>query len=150
MEQSDEISINQKMNSDRNLLGYKNDIEIATYGLKNNITTYIAGALITKYKNRIEITFSGFDPKFKHFNANYFLHYNIIELISNRNIEIFDEFGTIGDVHTTNKLIGLHEFKKKFGGEYTEFIGEFDFIINEKAYNHLTKRGLLAKEFNKN
>lgn len=42
--------------------------------------------------------------------------------------KIFDEFGTIGDPKSTNKLAGLHEFKKKFGGEYTEFIGEFSYI----------------------
>ena len=31
-------------------------------------------------------------------------------------------------------MIGLHEFKKKFGGEYTEFIGEFDYITNPLMY----------------
>ncbi len=43
--------------------------------------------------------------------------------------DFYDLFGTIGDVHTTYKnLAGLHEFKRKFGGEYIEFLGEFDLV----------------------
>lgn len=31
-------------------------------------------------------------------------------------------------------IAGLHEFKRKFGGEYTEFIGEFTYIVNPVMY----------------
>ena len=68
------------------------------------------------------------DMDFKNTLANYKLFDFQIKQALERGIPIFDEFGTIGDTHTNNKLIGLHEFKKKFGGEYTEFIGEFDYI----------------------
>lgn len=68
------------------------------------------------------------DMDYKMTFSNYKLFDFQIKTALDRNVKIFDEFGTIGDVHTTNKLIGLHEFKKKFGGEYTEFIGEFDYI----------------------
>ncbi|MEG1310175.1 MAG: peptidoglycan bridge formation glycyltransferase FemA/FemB family protein, partial [Bacilli bacterium] len=34
----------------------------------------------------------------------------------------------------TSAIYGLHNFKKRFGGEYTEFIGEFDLIINKFMY----------------
>ena len=48
-----------------------------------------------------------------------------------KGIKIYDQFGTIGDLSENNKRLGLHEFKKKFGGDYIEFIGEFD-LVNKK------------------
>ena len=38
-----------------------------------------------------------------------------------------------------NPLIGLHEFKKKFGGDYVEFIGEWDYVTNPIMYFVFTK-----------
>ena len=59
------------------------------------------------------------------------------------NYEFYDLFGTIGDPKTTYKnLAGLHEFKRKFGGEYIEFLGEFDLINKPVWYKilpHLLK-----------
>ncbi len=50
------------------------------------------------------------------------------------NYEFIDLFGTVGDPHTKyKKLGGLHEYKRKFGDEYIEFIGEFD-LINKKMW----------------
>ncbi len=47
----------------------------------------------------------------------------------NNNLDFYDLFGTVGDPKTTYKnLAGLHEFKRKFGGEYIEFLGEFDLV----------------------
>ena len=33
-----------------------------------------------------------------------------------------------------NPIYGIHSFKKRLGGEYTEFIGEFDLITNKFMY----------------
>ncbi len=143
-----DYNINKKMNSDRILLGYKNDIELATNGLKNNKDTYIAGALVIKYKNRVNIVISGIDPKYKRFNANYFLHYKIIEYYKD-NYKFLDLNGLTGDFSNTNPYKGLNEFKMGFKPKIYEFIGEFDLLINNKKYLYLNKMGILAKEFNK-
>ena len=55
------------------------------------------------------------------------------------NEELNDQFGTIGDFNPNNPLLGLHEFKKKFGGNYVEFIGEFDYVIKKGMYFVFTK-----------
>ena len=40
-----------------------------------------------------------------------------------------DLFGVVGDPHTEYKnLAGIYEYKRKIGGDYIEFIGEFDLI----------------------
>ncbi len=142
------LNINEKMASDKTLLSYKNDIEIATYGLKENKETYIAGAFTIKNNNRVNIVISGIDPLYKKFNANYFLHYNIIEYYKN-NYKYLDLNGFTGDFKETNPYKGLNNFKLGFNPHIYEFIGEYDLIINPKNYNKLNKKGLLAKEFNK-
>ena len=80
---SNEANIKEKMNSDRILLSYKNDIEIATKGLRDNKEIYIAGAFVIRYLNRVHIAISGYNPKFRNFDPNYFLHYKIL-LVGNR------------------------------------------------------------------
>jgi len=146
---SSEININKKMNSDRALLSYKNDIELATIGLRENKVTYLAGAFIIKYNNRINIAISGIDPQYRKFNANYFLHYSLIEHFK-KDYKFIDLNGLTGDFNETNPYKGLNDFKLGFNPHIYEFIGEFDYILNEKVYKQLAKKGLLAKEFNHN
>jgi len=33
-----------------------------------------------------------------------------------------------------NTVYGIHLFKKRFGGEYMEFIGQFDYVIHPILY----------------
>lgn len=142
-----ETNINQKMMSDKTLLSYKNDIELATIGLRNNKTTYIAGAMTIKYLNRINIVISGIDTKYRSFNANYFLHYSLIEYYK-KDYKFLDLNGLTGDFSNSNPYKGLNDFKLGWNPHIYEFIGEFDLILNEKNYKNLNKKGLLAKEFN--
>lgn len=143
-----EININKKMNSDKTLLSYKNDIEIATNGLKNNKSTYLAGAFIIKYKNRINIIISGIDRNFKSYNANYFLHNEIIKYYQTK-YKYIDLNGLTGDFNKTNPYKGLNEFKLGFKPHIYEFIGEFDLVLNNKIYDTLIKKGTLANFFKK-
>lgn len=144
-----EININKKMMSDKTLLSYKNDIEYATMNLRKEHSTYIAGAFLIKYNNRVNIVISGIDEKYRSFNANYFLHYNILEFYK-KNYKFIDLNGITGDFNKTNPYKGLNDFKIGFNPHIYEFIGEFDLILNEKNYHTLNKKGLLAKEFNHN
>ena len=66
--------------------------------------------------------------------ANYKLFDFQIMHAKELNKDIFDEFGTVGNPKTKKSIAGLHEFKRKFGGEYTEFIGEFTYIVNPVMY----------------
>lgn len=140
--------INKKMNSDKTLLSYKNDILEATKGLQDNINHYIAGALVVKHNNKASIVMSGYDQAFKRFAPNYFLHYSIINYYLN-NYDYIDLNGMTGDFTDNNPYNGLNRFKLGFNPKVYEFIGEFDLIIDELLYKTLLKSGFLAKEFNK-
>jgi peptidoglycan pentaglycine glycine transferase (the first glycine) len=64
------------------------------------------------------------------------LYYQIIKDAYDNHYEIIDFFGTSGEANPdkSNPIYGIHNFKKRLGGEYTEFIGEFDFILNKPLY----------------
>lgn len=62
------------------------------------------------------------------------LYYEFIKDAYDNKYEFFDLFGVTGDPKTKFKnLAGIYEYKRKFGGEYIEFIGEFD-LINKKCW----------------
>lgn len=145
---SSEININKKMSSDKALLSYKNDIQIATQGLRNNKTTYLAGALTIKYKNRVNIVISGINTNLKQYNANYYLHHELIKYYK-KDYKFIDLNGLTGDFNKTNPYKGLNDFKLGFNPHIYEFIGEFDLILNKSVYEHLIKNGTLAKFFKK-
>lgn len=59
-------------------------------------------------------------------------YYEAIKDAYENSYEFFDLFGTPGDPNTKYKnLAKLHDFKRKFGDQYIEFIGEFD-LVNKK------------------
>ena len=65
------------------------------------------------------------------------VYYEAIKDAYNKKYDFFDLFGTPGDPNTNYKnLAKLHDFKRKFGDEYTEFIGEFD-LVNKKFLYHI-------------
>jgi len=140
--------INQKMQSDRRLLSYKNDISEATVGLRNNLDTYVAGALVIKYKSRVHIILSGFNREYARFQPNYFLYYEIFNHYR-ENFVFADLNGITGDFSSSNPYDGFNRFKFGWKPKVFEFIGEFDLVINDVAYMTLNTTGALAKEFNK-
>ena len=146
--ESSRYYINKKMDSDRKLLAYKNDVTEATELNKKNDKLYIAGALVIRFQNRIHILISGYDTKYKHFNPNYFLHYSILEYYKN-DFDYADLNGITGDFTEENPYYGLNQFKLGFHPRIYEFIGEFDLPIQTHKYYKLRKNGTLAKTFNK-
>ena len=140
--------INKKMNSDRKLLAYKNDIQEATELNKIKDKIYIAGALVIKYKNRVHILISGYDTKYKNFAPNYFLHYQIMEYYK-KEFDYIDLNGMTGDFTKENPYNGLNQFKLGFKPKIYEYIGEYDLPILPAKYKKQRLNGNLAKIFNK-
>ena len=57
------------------------------------------------------------------------LYYEFMKDAYDNKYEYADLFGVVGDPHTKFKnLAGIYEYKRKMGGDYIEFIGEFDLI----------------------
>lgn len=141
-------NLRRKLESDTVLETIKDNIALATKGLAQNKEQCIAGAITIKYKNRVYILISGYDKNFKKFSPNYFLHYQLIEYYK-KDFDFIDLNGITGDFTADNPYKGLDEFKLGFNPYAFEYIGEYDFIINESLYKAMEQNGQLAKEFNK-
>ena len=141
-------NLNKKMDSDKKILNYKQDVKFATELNTKKDKVYIAGALVIKYQNRVQILMSGYDKKYKRFEANYYLHDEILKYYQ-KNYDYAELNGLTGDFSKENPYLGLNEFKIGFNPRIYEYIGEFDLPLNEKKYLKMRSNGELAKIFNK-
>jgi peptidoglycan pentaglycine glycine transferase (the first glycine) len=81
--------------------------------------------------------------------SNYKTYNEHIKYCYDNGIKMYDQFGTIGDLDPNNPRFGLHDFKKKFGGDYVEFIGEFDLITNKAMYFAFNKLVPIYRNMNR-
>lgn len=91
----------------------------------------ILSSMITvKYNDIVWTVHGGNADELRFLNANYYLYYQIIKDAYADNMKIVDLFGTSGIANPpkNDPIYGIHLFKKRFGGEYVEYIGEFDLI----------------------
>ena len=141
-----EKNINKKINSDKNLLIYKNDLTYSSKGLNNENKTYVAAALVIKHKDKVTLAIYGYGQKYKAYAPNYYLIYAIANYYKGT-YKYFDLNGITADFSQNSPYYGLNKFKLSFKPHIYETIGEFDLIINPRIYNKLIKKDLLSKEF---
>jgi peptidoglycan pentaglycine glycine transferase (the first glycine) len=127
-------NIEKTENLKKDLLNQKNKMlrEFKKVKEINSKEIVLSSIITTKYKDKVWLVHGGNLNILRELNANYFLYYKIIEDAKNEGYLIVDFFGTTGDVNS--HVAGIHLFKKRFGGEYMEFIGEFDLVINKLLY----------------
>ena len=90
----------------------------------------VLSAIITaKFADKVWTIHGGNSDRLQFLNANYELYYHI--LLDNRNngYKWVDFYGSEGKVDRNSEIYGIYLFKLRFGGDFDEFIGEFDFII---------------------
>lgn len=114
-----------------------------------NLVT-LSAHMIIEYGDKAWVLYAGNHNILTDTYVNYNTYYEHLLYCKKEGLKIYDQFGTIGDLSKDNPRIGLHEFKKKFGGDYVEFIGEFDYIINKPMYFVFTKLVPLYRKIIKN
>lgn len=114
-----------------------------------NIIT-LSGHFIIEYGDKAWVLYAGNHNILTDTYTNYKTYNEHIKYYHDKGIKTYDQFGTIGDLRKENPLLGLHEFKKKFGGDYVEFLGEFDYVLNKPLYFAFTKLVPLYRETIKN
>jgi len=98
----------------------------------------VCSLICTFTKNRAWSLYIGSDDLANFTFAVTRSYYEAIKDAYNNGYVFFDLFGTPGDPHTKYKnLANLHDFKRKFGDEYIEFIGEFDLVNKKLLYKLL-------------
>ncbi len=132
--------LNKKMESDKLITTYKKSLLIATDLLKSNPEgLQIAAAMIIKYDNAAYIFTEGIDEEYGYLNANYLLKWQLINDYNNEGLKYLNLNAIVGELEKKNEFSGLNEAKLGFNSTITEYIGEFDIILNNFAYNLYTK-----------
>lgn len=136
-------TLNKKMESDKLVSSYKNNMLLATELLKNHPEgILIGGALVIKYDNAAYIISDGYNEKFSSLNASYLIKWQMISDYNRQGLKYLNMNAVVGEFEKKNQYSGLNEMKLGFNTIVTEYIGEFDLILNNFAYN-------LFKSFNK-
>ena len=135
--------INKKMQSDKLITRYNNEIIKAT----NLYTKYpdgiILGAILIVKNNR-EIYFldEGRNKEFDNFYTSHLLKWEIIKKYLDEGYKIFN----FGKIKSTDKKDKKYTFNMGFGGKVYECVGHYDLIINKFLYKPLK----IINKLNKN
>jgi peptidoglycan pentaglycine glycine transferase (the first glycine) len=138
-EKSNKI-LNQTEQLQKQIDKIKQDISaFKIYDKKYPKGVIVSGYMIVYYGDKAWVLYAGNRSDLTETNANYLVYEHHIRYAYEKGYRVYDLFGTIGDLSKDNPLLGLHEFKRKFAGEYTEFIGEFDLITQRFLYSFFVK-----------
>lgn len=134
----------KKVLSDKLLNIYKSNLIFATNVLKENPNgLFIGGGINIIYDNAAFLITEGFDPKYTSLNTSYLLKWKMICDYKNEKLKYFNMNMITGNFSKKNKYLKLNEAKLGYNSAVTEYIGEFDIILNNFKYN-------MYKSFNKN
>ena len=90
----------------------------------------IGAAAFIKCGKKIRLFASGIDEMFKDKYPEYLLIWNIMDIYSKQGYELMDLGGISGDFNNDY----INTFKKELSNDIVEYVGEFDLVINKKAY----------------
>ena len=132
--------LNKKMESDKLITAYKNSLLKATELLKERPDGIIvAGAMVIKYDNAAYIYTEGVDSAYSNINAGALIKWQLIEDYNALGFKYINLNAIVGDFENKNPkknpYLGLNESKLSFNATVTEYIGEFDIVLNSFAYN---------------
>lgn len=145
-----EKTTNSKITSDKILAVYKKELETAS----ELLTQYPQGVIISACAiivepHGISLLIEGQNNAYKLFYPTFLTKWHIIEKYAKLGAVYFDLNAITGYFANNNKFQGLNEMKLGFGAEVTEYIGEFDLVINNAIYNLHKKVNLGKKSMNK-
>lgn len=129
--------INKKIESDKALNFYKNELIYAT----NLSKTYpdfmtIGSAFTIKHNNGVELIIDSYLEEYLKFNPRYVLIWELIKKYKSEGFMYINLNAVVGDFtkEDLGKYNTLNNIKLSFNATVMEYIGEFDLVINERIY----------------
>jgi peptidoglycan pentaglycine glycine transferase (the second and third glycine) len=111
--------LNKKLEEIKNLRDKHGDIIV------------LGGILFITYGNEVLSLFGGSYEEFMDYYPPYTTNYEMIKYAIDNGYKRYNFYGITGDFNKKNKYYGLYDFKRGFGGNVTELIGEFDLVISK-------------------
>ena len=111
----------------------------------------LSSIITAKFADKVWTIHGGNSDDLLFLNANYELYYHILLDSKDSGFKWVDFYGSEGKVDKNSEIYGIYLFKLRFGGDFDEFIGEFDFVtkpIMNKIISTLLKirRRILYKK----
>lgn len=94
----------------------------------------IAGTLAMITGAKAWYLYGASSNQYRNVMPNYLLQWTMIQWAKENGCSLYDFRGVSGDLDENNPLYGLYRFKKGFGGEMVEFIGEWDKVYSRFFY----------------
>lgn len=94
----------------------------------------LGGILFLIYGKEVLSLVGGSYSKFMEFQSAYTVHFAGMKYAIENNFDRYNFYGITGNFNENNPLYGLYSFKRDFGGQVVELIGEFDLVINKPLY----------------
>ncbi|MGI6577023.1 MAG: lipid II:glycine glycyltransferase FemX [Eubacteriales bacterium] len=95
----------------------------------------IAGTLAIRFGDKVWYLYGASSNNYRNLMPNYLLQWNMIKWALDEGCKIYDFRGVSGDLSEDNPLYGLYRFKRGFNGDFCEFLGEFDYVVNPVIYS---------------
>ncbi len=140
---------NQKKTSDALIEKYEHELKRAEKFKKENPQGKDIGCLLSIRSGNEYLTLSsGVLVDYKDFTPKYQMYEKHIKDAYKEGFKYCNFYGITGDFDPKNKYYGVYEFKKGFGGNVIEYIGEFELEVSSfnKVYKLLRKiKGLFKR-----
>ena len=133
----DERLLNKKINSDKALEKYSQELNRAILVSKNNTDNIVIGtSIIIKNNHEIYFLIDGYNEDYRDVHSTHILKWAIIKKYYQYGYRIFN----LGEIHKdyrdkTNKYYGQYNYKIGFGGNVIEYTPELILVINKPVYN---------------
>ena len=147
-------TINKKINIDKYLNKYQNELIKATNYLRNYPEGIITSCiLVVKQNDQVTVLLDGFDKTYKFLNSKHLLIWQLIDIYSKLGYKVLNLGGLSNNIVDHEKYVGLNEFKLNFGAKMYEYAGDFELITNKRNYNlyrnYVPLKNLIKSKLNK-
>lgn len=135
--------LNDKMESDKMLNFYKNELIYATNLSKVYPDVVRIGAAFTiKHNQGVELIIDSYYDEYLKFNPRYVLIWELIKKYKNEGFMFINLNAVVGEFNKKNlgKYNTLNDAKLSFNPSVIEYIGEFDLIINDRIYTKIKEK----------
>lgn len=127
--------VNSKMTSDKLISVYKKELLDASKLFDKYPKGILIGAsAVIIDKHSVSLLIEGYKQDFSLFYPNFLIKWFIIEKYSKLGAIYFDLNAITGYFDNNSKFKGLNEMKLGFNADVTEYVGEFDLVINKGVY----------------
>lgn len=95
---------------------------------------YLSGSIYLYYGNKAWYLYGASENILRNTMPNFAMQWSMICDSIDLGCDVYDFRGVSGDLNPENPLYGLYKFKKGFNGNFVEFIGEFDIVVDNGIY----------------